>query len=69
MLSRTRHASHIGSPTRRTGEMVDAAFYSFTAIPASASGGTPVRPKRPWHEVLGVSADAPRQVIEERARR
>ena len=47
-----------------TGEMVEAAFQGFTAIPASASGGIPVRPKRPWHEVLGVSPDAPREVIE-----
>jgi hypothetical protein len=46
-----------------TGEMVDAAFQGFTAIPASASAGIPVRPKRPWHEVLGVSPDAPREVI------
>ena len=27
-----------------TGEIVDAAFQGFTAIPASASAGTPVRP-------------------------
>jgi hypothetical protein len=47
-----------------TGEMVDAAFAGFTAIPASASAGIPVRPKRPWYEVLGVSPDAPREVIE-----
>jgi hypothetical protein len=47
-----------------TGEIVDAAFAGFTAIPASASAGLPVRPKRPWHEVLGVSPDAPREVIE-----
>jgi hypothetical protein len=44
--------------------MVDAAFQGCTAIPASASAGIPVRPKRPWHEVLGVSPDAPREVIE-----
>lgn len=44
--------------------MVDAAFQGFTAIPASASAGIPVRPKRPWYEVLGVSLDAPREVIE-----
>jgi hypothetical protein len=44
--------------------MVDAAFQGFTAIPASASGGIPVRPKRPWYEVLGVAPDAPREVIE-----
>jgi hypothetical protein len=47
-----------------TGEMVDAAFQGFTAIPASASAGIQVRPKRPWHEVLGVAPDAPREVIE-----
>ena len=47
-----------------TGEMVGAAFAGFTAIPASASAGIPVRPKRPWYEVLGVSPDAPREVIE-----
>jgi hypothetical protein len=47
-----------------TGEMVDAAFQGFTAIPASASAGTPVRPKRLWYEVLGVSPEAPREVIE-----
>ena len=47
-----------------TGEMVDAAFQGFTAIPASASAGSPVRPKRQWHEVLGVSPDAPGEVIE-----
>jgi hypothetical protein len=46
-----------------TGEMVDAAFQGFTAIPASASAGIPVRPKRPWYEVLGVSPDAPQEVI------
>jgi hypothetical protein len=44
--------------------MVDAAFQGFTAIPASASGGIPVRPKRPWYEVLGVAPDAPREVLE-----
>jgi hypothetical protein len=44
--------------------MVDAAFKGFTAIPASASAGTPVRPRRPWYEVLGVAPDAPRGVIE-----
>ena len=33
----------------------------FTAIPANASAG---RVKRPWHEVLGVSPDAPREVVE-----
>jgi hypothetical protein len=47
-----------------TGEMVDAAFQGFTAIPASASAGIQVRPKRRWYEVLGVSPDAPREVIE-----
>jgi hypothetical protein len=47
-----------------TGEMVDAAFQGFTAIPASATAGIPVRPERPWHEVLGVAPDAPREVIE-----
>jgi hypothetical protein len=47
-----------------TGEMVDAAFQGITAIPAAASAGTPVRPRRPWYEVLGVSPDAPREVIE-----
>jgi hypothetical protein len=47
-----------------TGEMVDAAFQGFTAIPASANLGIQVRPKRPWHEVLGVSPDAPREVVE-----
>jgi hypothetical protein len=44
--------------------MVDAAFQGFTAIPASASAGIQVRPKRPWHEVLRVAPDAPREVIE-----
>jgi hypothetical protein len=47
-----------------TGEMVDAAFQGFTAIPASGSSGIAVRPKRPWDEVLGVAPDAPREVIE-----
>ena len=46
-----------------TGEMVDAAFQGFTAIPASASAGITVRPKRAWHDVLGVAPDAPREVI------
>jgi hypothetical protein len=32
-----------------TREMVDAAFQAFAAIPASASAGIQVRPKRPWH--------------------
>ena len=36
-----------------TGEMVDAAFAGFTAIPASATAGIPVRPRRPWYEVFG----------------
>jgi hypothetical protein len=45
-----------------TGQMVKAAFSGFTAIPANASAG--LRPRRPWHEVLGVSADAPREVVE-----
>jgi hypothetical protein len=48
-----------GIDRRGTGEMVDAACAGFTAIPASASGGTPVRPKRPWHWVLGVSLTHP----------
>jgi hypothetical protein len=47
-----------------TGEVVDAAFEGFTAIPASASAGIPVRPKRVWHEVLSVAPDPPREVIE-----
>jgi hypothetical protein len=47
-----------------TAEMVDAAFQGFTAIPASASAGTPVRPKRPWYDVLGVAPDAPWEVVE-----
>jgi hypothetical protein len=45
-----------------TGEMVDAAYAGFTAIPANASAGS--RPRRPWYEVLGVSPDAPREVRE-----
>lgn len=44
--------------------MVDAAFQGFTAIPASATDGIQVRPKRPWYKVLGVSRDAPPEVIE-----
>jgi hypothetical protein len=44
-----------------TGEMVDAAYAGFTAIPANASAG--IR-RRPWYEVLGVSPDAPREVVE-----
>jgi hypothetical protein len=35
-----------------------------SAIPASATAGIPVRPRRPWYEVLGVAPDAPREVIE-----
>jgi hypothetical protein len=45
-------------------QMVHAAFQGFTAIPASATDGIQVRPKRPWYEVLGVSRDAPPEVIE-----
>jgi hypothetical protein len=41
-----------------TGEMVDAAFAGFTAIPASATAGIPVRPRRPWYEVLGEVVEA-----------
>jgi len=44
-----------------TGEMVDAAYAGFTAIPANATAG---RPKRAWYQVLGVSPDAPREVVE-----
>jgi hypothetical protein len=44
-----------------TGEMVDAAYAGFTAIPANASAGSR---RRPWHEVLGVSPDAPRELVE-----
>lgn len=47
-----------------TGEMVDAAFRGFAALPATASAGTPVERPRLWHEVLGVTPDAPREVIE-----
>lgn len=43
-----------------TGEMVDAAFRGFTALPETATS----RPKRPWYDVLGVAPDAPREVIE-----
>lgn len=47
-----------------TGEMVDAAFAGFTAIPASAGGGTPVRPKRSWWDVLEVSPSASPEIVE-----
>lgn len=47
-----------------TGEMVDAAFAGFTAIPASASGGAPVVPPQPWYDVLQVSPDASREIVE-----
>ena len=53
--------SEIVSKSACSFEMVDATYAGLTAIPASASGGTPVRPKRPWYEVLGVSPDAPRR--------
>lgn len=45
-----------------TGEMVDAAYAGFTAIPANVSAG--IKPRRPWHEVLGVTPDAPYEVRE-----
>lgn len=45
-------------------EMVDAAFRGFTAIPANASSGQAIIIERPWYEVLGVSPDAPREVVE-----
>lgn len=45
-----------------TGEMVDAAFQGFTALPAQASAGS--RPRRQWYEVLSVAPSAPREVIE-----
>lgn len=44
-----------------TGEMVDAAYAGFTALPATASAGMM---SRPWYEVLGVSPDAPAEVVE-----
>src|SRR5215217_163061 len=47
-----------------TGEMVDAAFQGFTAIPANASAGTPVVPPQPWYDVLHVSPDAPMPVVD-----
>jgi hypothetical protein len=47
-----------------TGEMVDAAFQGFTAIPANASSGIPVVPPQPWYDVFHVSPDAPMAVIE-----
>jgi hypothetical protein len=47
-----------------TGEMVDAAFAGFTAIPANASAGHVEIPKRPWYDVLGVSPNAHKEVIE-----
>jgi hypothetical protein len=56
----------LSTPTRlsRCWRNGGAASQGFTAIPASASSGIQVRPKRPWHEVLGVVRDAPREVIE-----
>lgn len=47
-----------------TGEMVDAAFRGFTAIPANAGSGSVIVPPRPWYEVLHVSPDAPQAVID-----
>ena len=46
-----------------TGQMVKAAFAGFTALPASATGGTPVRPKRNWYDVLGVPQFAPPELV------
>ncbi len=43
-----------------TSQMVEAALSGFTALPANASSS--VGPRR-WHDVLGVSPDASREVI------
>lgn len=45
-------------------EMVDAAFRGFTALPANASSGEAIIISRAWYEVLGVSPDAPSEVVE-----
>lgn len=45
-----------------TGEMVDAAFRGFDALPAQATAGDAW--SKPWYEVLGVAPDAPFEVIE-----
>jgi hypothetical protein len=47
-----------------TGEMVDAAFRGFVALPPTASAGTPVIPPRPWYDVLHVSPGAPTAVVD-----
>lgn len=44
-----------------TGQMVDAAFSGFTALPAGED--QPGNPSLPWHEVLQVSPDASSDVI------
>jgi DnaJ domain len=47
-----------------TGQMVKAAFRGFTALPASASSGTSIVPQQPWYDVLGVSPEAPMEVVD-----
>lgn len=49
-----------------TGQMVEAAFRGFTALPAGEDASSPiyVQPNRPWYEVLGVSQDADQDVIQ-----
>lgn len=44
---------------RGTGDMVDAAFAGFAALPPAAGDA----PKRPWWEVLGVPAHAPTETV------
>jgi hypothetical protein len=47
-----------------TSQMVEAAFSGFTALPAGATDMPVYQPPKPWHEVLHVSADAPREIID-----
>lgn len=47
-----------------TSQMMDRALSGFAALPASASGGTAMVVEQPWHEILGVDASAPREVID-----
>jgi DnaJ-domain-containing protein 1 len=46
-----------------TGEMVDAAFRGFAALPPGDSNAIYVQPSQAWHEVLEVSPTASQDVI------
>lgn len=47
-----------------TSQMLDTALSGFAALPASATGGTPIIPERPWYDVFQVAYDAAPGLVE-----